>query len=142
MFGLDPYFRDLDRLTDWLWGTAAGTPSRPLTMPMDVWREGEKFVAEFDLPGISEDSLDVSVEGDAVTVRAERPDAGDDRTRLVAERPVGMFTRRLQLDSRIDVDKVRADYSDGVLRVTLPLAEAAKPRKIAVVPGLREAISA
>ena len=65
----DP-FRDLDRFTQQVLGTAA----RPAAMPMDAWREGEEFVVEFDLPGINEDSLELDIERNVVTVRAQRPD--------------------------------------------------------------------
>ena len=80
----DP-FRDLDRLTQQVLGTAA----RPAVMPMDAWREGEEFVVEFDLPGINEESLDLDIERNVVTVRAERPDIDPGREMLATERPRG-----------------------------------------------------
>src|ERR1700744_4485212 len=123
----DP-FRDLDRFTHQVLGTAA----RPAVMPMDAWREGEEFVVEFDLPGINEDSLDLDIERNVVTVRAERPDVDPSREMLATERPRGVFSRQLVLGENLDTDKIAASYDGGVLRLRIPVAEKAKPRKIAV----------
>src|SRR5882757_525915 len=82
----DP-FRDLDRLTQQVFGTAA----RPAVMPMDAWREGDRFVVELDLPGIKADSLDLDIERNVITVRAERPGKDQDRDMLAWERPAGVF---------------------------------------------------
>ncbi len=123
----DP-FRDLDRFTQQVLGTAA----RPTVMPMDAWREGEEFVVEFDLPGIAEDSLDLDIERNVVTVRAERPDVDPGREMLAAERPRGVFSRQLVLGENLDTDKIAACYDAGILRLRIPVAEKAKPRKIAV----------
>src|ERR1700722_20398884 len=83
----DP-FRDLDRFTEQVLGTAA----RPVVMPMDAWREGEEFIVEFDLPGIKDDSLDLDIERNVVTVRAERPGIDPGREMLAAERRRGVFS--------------------------------------------------
>ncbi|MFC4376108.1 Hsp20/alpha crystallin family protein [Nocardia halotolerans] len=123
----DP-FRDLDRVTQQVFGTAA----RPAAMPMDAWRDGEEFFVEFDLPGIDPDSLDLDVERNVVTVRATRPGLDTERSMIAAERPRGMFSRQLFLGDNMDTDRIRADYRDGVLRLTIPVAEKAKPRKIEV----------
>lgn len=123
----DP-FRDLDRFTQQVLGTAA----RPTVMPMDAWREGEEFVVEFDLPGIAEDSLDLDIERNVVTVRAERPDVDPGREMLAAERPRGVFSRQLVLGENLDTDKIVASYEGGILRLRIPVAEKAKPRKIAI----------
>ncbi len=123
----DP-FRDLDRFTQQVLGTAA----RPTVMPMDAWREGEEFVVEFDLPGIKEDSLDLDIERNVVTVRAERPDVDPGREMLAAERPRGVFSRQLVLGENLDTEKIAASYDGGILRLRIPVAERAKPRKIAV----------
>jgi HSP20 family protein len=123
----DP-FRDLDWLTQQVLGTAA----RPAVMPIDAWREGDEFVVEFDLPGIKQDSLDLDVERNVVTVRAERPDIDPDREMLAAERPRGVFSRQLFLGENLDTDKIEAAYHEGVLRLRIPVAEKAKPRKIAI----------
>jgi HSP20 family protein len=123
----DP-FRDLDRLTQQLLGTSA----RPSAMPMDAWREQDRFVIEFDLPGVSPDSVDLDVERNVLTVTAQRP-ALDDKTEfLAAERPRGVFSRQLVLGDNLDLDRVDAAYRDGVLRLMIPVAEKAKPRKIAI----------
>ncbi|WP_316574550.1 Hsp20/alpha crystallin family protein [Nocardia canadensis] len=123
----DP-FRDLDRWTQQVFGTAA----RPAAMPMDAWREGDEFVVEFDLPGIDPDSLDLDVERNVVTVRASRPGLDADRSMIAAERPRGVFSRQLFLGESLDTDRIRADYRNGVLRVSVPVAEKAKPRKIEI----------
>jgi HSP20 family protein len=123
----DP-FRDLDRFTQHVLGTAA----RPTVMPMDAWREAEEFIVEFDLPGIKEDSLDLDIERNVVTVRAERPDIDPGREMLATERPRGVFSRQLVLGENLDTDKIDASYDGGVLRMRIPLAEKAKPRKITI----------
>ncbi|MFI6365609.1 Hsp20/alpha crystallin family protein [Nocardia sp. NPDC050630] len=129
----DP-FRDLDRLTQQVFGT----PARPAVMPMDAWREGDEFFVEFDLPGIDPDSLDLDVERNVVTVRASRPELDQRRSMIAAERTRGVFSRQLFLGENLDTDQIRADYHDGVLRLTIPVAEKAKPRKIEVAHGDRE----
>src|SRR6476620_2566576 len=129
----DP-FRDLDRLTQQILGTAA----RPAVMPMDAWREGDRFVVEFDLPGIQVDSIDLDVERDTVTVRAERPGLDDQREMVASERPRGVFSRQLFLGENLDADKIEAHYDTGVLRLTIPVAERAKPRKIEISGGNAE----
>ncbi|WP_433713975.1 Hsp20/alpha crystallin family protein [Nocardia sp. CA-084685] len=129
----DP-FRDLDRLTQQVFGT----PARPAVMPMDAWREGDEFFVEFDLPGIDPDSLDLDVERNVVTVRASRPELDQRRSMIAAERTRGVFSRQLFLGENLDTDQIRADYRDGVLRLTIPVAEKAKPRKIEVAHGDRE----
>lgn len=126
----DP-FRDLDRLAQQVMGTAA----RPAVMPMDAWREGEEFFVEFDLPGINADSLDLDVERNVVTVRAERPGIDPGREMLATERPRGVFSRQLVLGENLDTENIEASYHGGVLRLRIPVAEKAKPRKIAIGRG-------
>jgi HSP20 family protein len=113
-------------------------------MPMDAWRDGEQFVVEFDLPGIDEQSLDLDIERTVVTVRAERPDVEPSREMLATERARGVFSRQLVLGDNLDTDHIDACYDAGVLRLRIPVAEKAKPRKIAVNRGGRQqtAISA
>lgn len=123
----DP-FRDLDRLAQQLLGTS----TRPAVMPMDAWREDNKFLVEFDVPGMQPDSLNLDVERNVITVRAERPDLDENRQMLAAERTHGVFSRQLFLGEDLDTDKIEASYSDGVLRLVIPVAETAKPRKIAI----------
>src|ERR1700742_2391821 len=123
----DP-FRELDRFAHQVLGTAA----RPAVMPMDAWRQGEEFFVEFDLPGINADSLDIDIERNVVTVRAERPGLDPDREMLATERPRGVFSRQLVLGENLDTEKIDASYNEGVLRLRIPVAEKAKPRKISI----------
>ena len=123
----DP-FRDLDRFTQQVLGTAA----RPAAMPMDAWRVGEEFFVEFDLPGIQEDSLDLDIERNVVTVRAQRSDVDPGREMLANERPRGVFSRQLVLGDNLDTDNIAASYEGGVLRLRIPVAAKAKARKIAI----------
>jgi HSP20 family protein len=126
----DP-FRELDRLTQQVFGTVA----RPAFMPMDAWRDGDTFHVEFDLPGVRADSIDLDVERNVLTVRAERS-APDGNVELIAnERPSGVFSRQLILGDNVDLDKISASYHDGVLSLEVPVAEKAKPRKIAIEGG-------
>ena len=135
----DP-FRDLDRLAQQLVG--AGTSTRPSVMPLDAWREGDAFVLEFDLPGVQPETLDIDVERNVLTVRAERPPKNGDLEMLAAERPTGLFSRQLVLGDNLDLDRLEARYDDGVLRLTVPVAERAKPRKIEVTTGGRQETTA
>ena len=135
----DP-FRDLDRLAQQLVG--AGTSTRPSVMPLDAWREGDDFVLEFDLPGVQPETLDIDVERNVLTVRAERPSKNGDWEMLAAERPTGLFSRQLVLGDNLDLDRLEARYDAGVLRLTVPVAERAKPRKIEVTTGGRQETTA
>ncbi|HEX4099755.1 MAG TPA: Hsp20/alpha crystallin family protein [Pseudonocardiaceae bacterium] len=130
----DP-FRELDRLTQQLFGTN-GTTTRPAVMPMDAYRDGEQFVVHFDLPGVDPNSIDLDVERNVLTVKAERaPTYGDDVELQVAERPRGVFSRQLFLGDTLDADRIEAHYDAGVLTLRLPIAEKAKPRKIEITGG-------
>ena len=126
----DP-FRELDRFAQ----QALGTAARPAVMPMDAWREGDSFFVEFDLPGIDQDSLDLDIERNVVTVRAERPADDPNREMLATERPRGIFSRQLVLGDNLDTDRIEAAYQEGVLRLRVPVAERAKPRKITIGHG-------
>jgi HSP20 family protein len=126
----DP-FRELDRFAQQVLGTAA----RPAAMPMDAWREGDVFFVEFDLPGIDQDSLDLDVERNVITVRAQRPGLDPNREMLATERPRGVFSRQLVLGENLDTERIEASYREGVLRLRIPVAERAKPRKIAIGRG-------
>jgi len=123
----DP-FRDIDRLAGQLWGTT----NRPAVMPMDAWREGDVFQIEFDLPGVSRESIDLDVERNVLTVRAERMPGNGDWEMLASERPRGMFSRQLVLGDNLDLDRIEARYDAGVLRLSIPVAERAKPRRIEI----------
>jgi len=126
----DP-LREFDRLAEQVFNTA-GTAARPASVPMDAWREGEQFVVEFDLPGIDPGTVDVDVERNVLTVRAERPALPEGSEHLAAERPRGVFTRQLVLGDTLDTDRIQAAYHAGVLRLSIPVAEQAKVRKIAI----------
>ncbi len=126
----DP-FRELDRFAQQVQGTAA----RPAVMPMDAWREGDAFFVEFDLPGIDRDSLDLDIERNVVTIRAERPAVDPNRDMLATERPRGVFSRQLVLGDNLDTDRIDAAYDEGVLRLRIPVSERAKPRKITISGG-------
>ena len=126
----DP-FRDFDRLTQQLLGTNA----RPSTMLMDAWRDGDQFLVEFDLPGVDPGSVELDVERNVLTVTAQRPPLDDQSEFLAAERPRGVFTRQLVLGDNLDLDRIQAAYRNGVLRLVIPVAEKAKPRKINISHG-------
>jgi HSP20 family protein len=133
-------FRELDQLALQVFGTM----SRPTVMPMDAWRQGDTFVVEFDLPGVDPGSIDLDVERNVLTVKAERARLDDDVDTIATERQRGVFSRQLFLGDTLDVDRVEASYVDGVLRLSIPVAEQAKPRKIEISSGERRqhAISA
>jgi HSP20 family protein len=125
----DP-FRELDRLTE----QVLGTVTRPAAMPMDAWRDQDEFIVEFDLPGVKAEDVDLDVERNVLTVKAERPvSVGADTEMIAAERPRGVFSRQLFLGDNLDTDRVQAQYEAGVLRLTIPVAEKAKPHKIEIV---------
>lgn len=127
----DP-FRDFDRLTAQLLGAGVGTTNRPAAMPMDAWRQGEEFVLELDLPGVTRESIDIDVERNVLTIRAERLPQNGDWQRLASERTHGQFSRQLVLGDNLDLERIDASYDNGVLRLVIPVAEKAKPRKIQV----------
>jgi HSP20 family protein len=130
----DP-FRELDRLTQSFFGnTQTGTWSRPSSMPLDAYRHGDEFIVAFDLPGVSPDAIDIDVERNVLTVKAERRplDLPDGAQAHLAERPYGVFSRQLFLGDALDTGSIQAKYDNGVLVVRIPVAEQAKPRKVQV----------
>jgi HSP20 family protein len=129
----DP-FRELDRLTQQLLGSS-GTAARPAVMPMDAYREGDQFVVNFDIPGVDLSAIDLDVERNVLTVRAERKLVPEDVDYQVAERPRGVFTRQLFLGETLDSEHIDARYDAGVLTLRIPVAEQAKPRKIEISGG-------
>lgn len=137
----DP-FREFDRLAQQVLGS--GTTSRPAVMPMDAWREGDTLVVELDLPGVRPETVDIDVERNVLTLRAERPSRNADLEMLAAERPTGLFSRQLVLGDNLDLERIAASYDAGVLRLQIPVAERAKPRKIEVTSSQesQDAISA
>jgi HSP20 family protein len=126
----DP-FRELDRLTQQVLGTTA----RPAVMAMDAWRSGDEFVVEFDLPGVDPSSVELDVERNVLTVRAQRPVHEGTAEMVAAERPRGVFSRQLILGDNLDTERIAANYHAGVLTLRVPVAEKAKPRRIAVATG-------
>lgn len=126
----DP-FRELDRIAQ-AFTAAPGTWSRPATMPMDAYREGDEFVACFDLPGVAAESIEIDVERNVLTVKAERRPLSAGAEIQVSERPLGVFSRQLFLGDALDAEHIVAGYDAGVLTVRIPVAEKAKPRRISV----------
>jgi HSP20 family protein len=130
----DP-FRDFERLAQLMTGSSApGTWSKPNPMPMDAYRSGDEYVVVFDLPGVSPDAIDLDVERNVLTVKAERRPApvGDGVEMQVAERPLGVFSRQLFLGDMLDAERIEAAYDNGVLTLRIPVAVQAKPRKISI----------
>jgi HSP20 family protein len=126
----DP-FRDVDRLTEQIF--AAGLRGAPRSVPMDAYRRGDQFFIHLDLPGVDPDGIELTVEQNVLTIRAERrfePEEGDELT--ISERPQGTFTRQLLLGESLDADRLEADYDQGVLTLRIPVAEAAKPRRVQI----------
>ena len=140
----DP-FRELDRLTQQVCGNVPGTWSRPTAMPMDAYRDGDQFVVCFDLPGVPSDAIELDVERNVLTVKAERRPISRDQVEMqVAERPLGVFSRQLFLGDTLDTDHIDAAYEAGVLTLRIPIAEKAKPRRISIASseGERKQIDA
>jgi HSP20 family protein len=129
----DP-FRELDRLTQQVFGNQPGTWTRPTAMPMDAYRCGDHFVVSFDLPGVDPDGIELDVERHVLTVKAERRPVvtGEHVEMQVAERPLGEFSRQLFLGDTLDTDHIDASYDAGVLTLRIPIAEKAKPRRITI----------
>jgi HSP20 family protein len=130
----DP-FRQFDRFAQQLLGTTTpGTWSQPAAMPMDAYRAGDEFVVCFDLPGVTPDAIELDIERNVLTVKAERrplPGGGDVRMQ-VSERPLGVFSRQLFLGDTLDTDHIAANYEGGVLTLRIPIAEKAKPRRVEI----------
>ena len=123
----DP-FRDFERVFERPWG-----PTRQPTMPLDAYRHGDNYVVNVDLPGFDPATIEVTAEKDVLTVKAERawqPVEGDEV--VASERTHGQFMRQLFLGNGLDTEAINASYENGVLMITIPVAERAKPRKIEV----------
>ncbi len=127
----DP-FRDVDRLFQQLWG--GQRDPRSMTMPMDAYRKDDSFLIRLDLPGVNVDSLDLTVEDNVLTIKAERPvpPVSDRIEPVISERPYGTFTRQVLLGNNLDSEHMKAEYEAGVLTLMIPVAEHAKPRRIEV----------
>ena len=133
----DPY-RDMESRVQ-LFNRQMGALQQP-TMSMDAYRQGDSFVVHFDLPGVDPESIDLTVEKNVLTVRAERNwQSGEDQEVLISERPQGTFTRQLFLGESLDAEHIQATYRNGVLTLTIPVAEQAKPRKVEVMSGPEQA---
>lgn len=127
----DP-FRDIDRLAEAFFGT----PGRPAVMHVDAERDGDWFNVYFDLPGVDPDSIDLTVERNVLSVKAQRQRTQRDGVEtVISERPMGTFSRQLFLGDTLDTDKLEAHYENGVLILRIPVSEQAKPRKISVGAG-------
>jgi HSP20 family protein len=126
LVGADPFLKEFDRLAHQVFGAVDGAG-----MPVDVTRKGEELVVRFDIPGVPSDAISLSLENHVLTVTAERhADYAEGEKILVQERFDGAMTRRLRVPEWVDAERVGAQYADGVLTVTLPVAEQAKPRRI------------
>jgi HSP20 family protein len=130
----DP-FREFDRLTQQVLGNT-GALSRPAALQMDAYRVGDDLLVHVDLPGVDPETIDLDVERNILNIRAERGStAPQDAEVIVAERPVGTFSRQLFLGDTLDTERIDASYDAGVLTLRIPVADHAKPRKIQVSGG-------
>jgi HSP20 family protein len=131
----DPY-RDADGLFQQLWNAQQSGP-RPMAMPMDAYRKDDSFLLQLDLPGVTPDSIDLTVEDNVLTISAERPAPaeGEGVESVIAERTFGTFTRQIVLGKTLDSERIEASYDGGVLTVAIPVAEQAKSRRIEVAGG-------
>lgn len=136
----DP-FREMDRFTEQLFGSGSGSATRAPFMPMDAVRKEDRVEIVFDVPGVAPEAIDVSVERNVLTVRADRawwPAEGDEI--LARERSQGTYTRQVMLGDALDPDRLEARYEHGVLRIAIPVSEKAQPRRIEVRTGAAEAV--
>jgi HSP20 family protein len=125
---LDP-FRELDRIAQ----MATEAAQTPRSFPLDAYRRGDEFILQFDLPGVDASTIDLTVERNVLTVKGERRFARQEGDEIIAaERPQGVFTRQLFLGDTLDGERIGADYHDGVLTLTIPISERAKPRKVEI----------
>lgn len=135
----DP-FSQLDRFA----ASVLDSVRAPRPMPVDLFRDGDRYVLHADLPGADPGSIDVDLDGGQLTIRAQRtPDTRDGVRWLARERGSGSFLRQFSLGDGVDLDGISASYESGVLSVIIPVSERAKPRKITVEStDQREAINA
>ena len=135
MLRFDP-FSDLDTLTRGLLNSQTGSTRSPRFMPMDLYKVDDHFVLTADLPGVDPGSVDVNVDHGTLTLTAHRSARSEDGVQWLAnERFAGTYRRQLSLGEGIDTANIAATYENGVLTVTIPLAERAKPRRIEVTRG-------
>ncbi|MGW0608218.1 Hsp20/alpha crystallin family protein [Streptomyces sp. NPDC002644] len=130
----DP-FREIDRLTQQVLGNP-NVLSRPAALPMDAYRVGDDLLVHVDLPGVDPETIDLDVERNVLTIRAERrapmPEGAE---AVLAERPAGAFSRQLFLGDTLDTERIDASCEAGVLTLRIPVADHAKPRKIRIAGG-------
>jgi HSP20 family protein len=128
----DP-FRDFDRVTEQLLGVQSGSARAPRFMPMDLYRSGDHYVLHADLPGVDPGSVDLGVENGTMTIKAQRSERTEEGVQWIAsERFTGTYMRQIALGDDIDTDRISATYANGVLTVTLPVADRAKPRRVEI----------
>jgi HSP20 family protein len=138
----DPFTSEFDRIVERAFGWSPALLAVP-AMPMDAIRRESDILLHFDLPGVSPETIDVTVDNDLLTVRAERkPQAAEGESYFIRERVTGTFTRRISLSDRVDAGHIEASYHDGVLTVRVPLAENAKPRKVAISTDGKKSLTA
>lgn len=124
----DP-FREMDRIAQ----MATEAAQTPRSFPLDAYRRGDEFIVQFDLPGVDASSIDLTVERNVLTVKGERRFARQEGDEIIAaERPQGVFTRQLFLGDTLDGERIGAAYHDGVLTLTIPISERAKPRRVEI----------
>jgi HSP20 family protein len=133
----DP-FRDLDRLAERLISQAGDAQQAMRALPVDLFRAGDHYALLCDLPGVDPGSVEVGIDGRTLTIRAQRTPRSEDVEWLTQERPTGTFVRQLTLGPAVDLEHIDASYNDGVLSLTLPVVEAAKPRMIPVSTGAHD----
>ena len=132
MLRFDP-FRDFDRMTEQLLGVQSGSARAPRFMPMDLYRSGDHYVLHADLPGVDPGSVDVGVENGTLTIKAQRSERTEDGVQWIAsERFAGTYLRQVSLSDDIDTDRISATYANGVLTLSLPVTERAKPRRVEI----------
>ena len=140
MLGFDP-FRDIDRLASRLSNLPVSTGRNPAFMPMDLYRSGDHYVLHADLPGIDPGSIDIGIDNNTLTIKAERTARSEDGVQWIAsERFAGSFLRQLSLGEGIDSEAISASYENGVLTVTIPVADKAKPRKVRISTPDRQVV--
>ncbi|WP_378742654.1 Hsp20/alpha crystallin family protein [Nocardia brasiliensis] len=135
MLRFDP-FHDIDTVARQLLGEAVGSARAPRFMPMDLFKAGDHYVLNADLPGVDPGSVDVSVDNGTLTLRAQRSAPSEEGVQWIAsERFTGNYMRQVSLGDNVDAEKISAAYNNGVLSVTIPIAERAKPRRIEIAGG-------
>lgn len=130
---MDP-FAETARWMDQLLGSMRESSATQVpSMPMDLYRAGDHYVMHVDLPGADPGSIDVNVEDRTLTIRAERTARTEAEAQWLArERPTGTYVRQLTVGRGLAMDRIEASYADGVLTLTIPVAEEAKPRRIEI----------